>query len=216
MKKFNILAKIKKVKKYIKKGDIWLKEINMPDLTKNINIIKPNQIWRTDFTYLKYKWLIFYLATILDDFTKEIIWYSIAINHTKEFVLQALKNAINKIKIAPLILHSDQWSEYRSYLFLNFTKNNNIQISMSPKWQPWRNWSQESYYWKFKLEIWNLNNYNTFEEAIEAIHHQIYYYNNLRIHTKLKMSPISFRKKFELDNKVLYPERNKIIIWLKS
>ena len=53
-----------------------------------------------------------------------------------------------------------------------------------------------------------LNDYDTFEQTIEAIHHQIYYYNNLRMHTTLRMSPISFRKKFELKNKDSSPERN--------
>ena len=30
------------------------------------------------------------------------------------------------------------------------------------------------------------------EEAIEAVHLQIHYYNNYRIHTALKMSPVQF------------------------
>ena len=40
-----------------------------------------------------------------------------------------------------------------------------------------------------------LNRFETIEEAIEAIHLQIYYYNNHRIHTALKMSPVEFAKK---------------------
>lgn len=208
MKKFGIVAKTRKTKRFVKKDDIWLEELEIPNLTKDLIVLKPNHVWRTDFTFLKYRWAFFYLATVLDDFTKEIMWYSIWTNHTKEFVLLALKDAIRKTGIIPIIFHSDQWSEYRSYLVLEYLTKNNIQISMSPKWQPWKNWSQESYFWKFKLEIWNLNNYDTFEQAIEAIHHQIYYYNNLRMHTALRMSPISFRKKFELNFKVSSPERN--------
>ena len=42
---------------------------------------------------------------------------------------------------------------------------------------------------KFKQEIRDLHSYETIEEAIIAIHHQIYYYNNKRIHATIKMSP---------------------------
>ena len=70
----------------------------------------------------------------------------------------------------------------------------NISASMSKKSSPWENWVQESFYGKFKFELGNLNRFKTLEEAIEALHLQIYYYNNERIHTKLKMSPVQFSK----------------------
>ena len=63
---------------------------------------------------------------------------------------------------------------------------------MSKKSSPWENWAQESFYWKFKFELWNLNRFDSFEKAVEAVILQIHYYNNFRIHTKLKMSPVQF------------------------
>ena len=59
---------------------------------------------------------------------------------------------------------------------------------MSRKSSPWENGSQESFYGKLKFELWNLNRFPTLAEAIEAIHLYIYYYNNNRIHTSLKMT----------------------------
>lgn len=202
MKKFDIKAKVRLCKKFIKPGDIWLPEISIPNLVKELAVLMPNQVWRTDFTFLKYRWIVFYLATVIDDYTKEIVWYSIGLRHTKEFTLLALKDAIRKTLKIPHIFHSDQWSEYRSFLMLNFLSENNILVSMSKKWSPWENWWQESYYWKFKLEMWYLNRFESFEEAIEAIHHQIYYYNNKRIHTSLKMNPAEFRKQHVFKNEI--------------
>ncbi len=65
---------------------------------------------------------------------------------------------------------------------------------MSRKSSPWENGSQESFYWKFKFELWNLNRFKSMAEVIEAIHLYIYYYNNFRIHTTLKMAPAKFAK----------------------
>jgi putative transposase len=65
---------------------------------------------------------------------------------------------------------------------------------MSKKSSPWENGSQESFYGKFKFELWNLNRFSTFGEVIETIHKYFYYYNNFRIHTRLKMTPKEFEK----------------------
>jgi transposase InsO family protein len=110
-----------------------------PNLTKDLTTTRPNQVWRTDFTHLNYRGILFYLATIIDDFTKEILGYVIGRNHSQEFVLEALKDAIRKTNTISDMLHSDQGSEYRSFLFLEFLLKNNIKISMSTKSSPWQN-----------------------------------------------------------------------------
>lgn len=69
---------------------------------------------------------------------------------------------------------------------------------MSAKASPWQNGGQESYYGKLKLEMDNLNAYESFEHLLEAIHHQIWYYNHERIHTALKTSPVLFKRRYEL------------------
>jgi transposase InsO family protein len=73
------------------------------------------------------------LATVIDSFTREIIGYSISFVHTKEFALEAIKMAIAQAKTTPEILHSNQGSEYRSFLIMNYLMERGIQISMSKK-----------------------------------------------------------------------------------
>lgn len=201
MKKFNIVALVKKKRKFSKPWDIWLPDSNIPNLTKDIEILKPFQIWRSDFTYLSYRWVMFYLATVLDVYTREIVWYSLWFNHTKEFVLEALKDAVRKTWRVAEIFHSDQWSEYRSFHVLDYLSKMSISPSMSAKASPWENSHQESYYWKFKLEIGNLNQIDSFEKVIESIHHRIFYYNNNRIHTALRMPPKMYHERYKLIQK---------------
>ena len=41
--------------------------------------IRPNVVWASDFTYIKYQGRFIYLATIIDIFTREIIGWNISI-----------------------------------------------------------------------------------------------------------------------------------------
>ena len=49
---------------------MWVKNIK-----KDLEIVKVNQIWSWDFTHLFYKHTEFYLATVIDDYSKEVVWY---------------------------------------------------------------------------------------------------------------------------------------------
>lgn len=65
-----------------------------------------------------------------------------------------------------------------------------IKISMSTKASPWENAYQESFYDNFKTDLGlEFERFATVGEFVEAIHKTIRYYNQHRIHTKLKMSP---------------------------
>lgn len=190
---FEIYATTRK-RKFQKPWDKNLPHMWVKNKKKELEITKVNQVWSQDFTHLYFKWIEFYLATVIDEFSKEIVWYSIWLHHEKSLILEALKMWINRKKITPEYSHSDQWSEYRSYEYFEALSKYKISASMSKKSSPWENWSQESFYWKFKFELWNLNRFNSFEEAIEAVILQIHYYNNYRIHTTIKMSPVEFSK----------------------
>jgi transposase InsO family protein len=194
MQKSKIYAKTRKKRNFTKPWDKNLPNMWVANIKKEIKINNINQVWSSDFTHLYFKQVEFYLATILDEYSKEIVGYKIWFNHEKELIISTVRNAISRAEQTPDILHSDQWSEYRSYEYFEALKQYSISASMSRKASPWENGSQESFYWKFKFELWNLNKYSTVEEAIEAVHLQIYYYNNHRIHTTLKMSPIQFKE----------------------
>jgi putative transposase len=134
---------------------------------------------------------------VLDEYTKRIVGYALSYHHTKEFVLEALKNALENTGKIPHYFHSDQGSEYTSFLVLQYLANKDITPSMSRKWSPWENWAQESYYGKFKLELWSPKEYATMEILILAIHRRIHYYNYDRLHTKLRNTPVWFERKYD-------------------
>jgi transposase InsO family protein len=199
MKLFN-LSPARKPRVPVKTDDLKCGESKNLNLFKNFNLNSPSQIWASDFTYLPYfnnKFL--YLATIIDCFTKEITGWNLSFKHNSTLIENALIDALSKRK-KPKILHSDQGSEYKSEDFTKILKSNKIKQSMSKKSSPWENGMQESFYGKFKLELGHPKCYETLGELVEAIAHQIHYYNNKRIHTAIKCPPVVFYQRCQMGN----------------
>ena len=197
MKKFGIKPYRRRVKKFIKKDDLNKPATKFKNEIENFCPIIPNIVWVTDFTYLKYQGKFIYLAVIMDLCTREIIGVNISRYHNKQLVLGAFIDALNKTRVIPKYIHSDQGSEYDSIEFVNFVESKNIIISMSRKSSPWENGFQESFFSTFKLEIGYLNRFEEIGELIENIYSTIYYYNNKRKHTSIKTTPVNFRNRFK-------------------
>lgn len=160
----------------------------------------PSQILVTDLTYLKYQNSFIYLATVEDIFTKEVMGAELSDKHDSHLALKAIQNAVTKNKQihgkAPDYFHSDQGSEFMAQIVTGFLEQNNIKISVSDKGSPWQNGYKESFFDKLKTEIGDINRFETLGEVIEEIYSYIYYYNNLRIHTTIKMAPTTFRRNY--------------------
>ncbi|MEK7534102.1 MAG: IS3 family transposase [Patescibacteria group bacterium] len=174
-----------------KEGTKWKNEI------MGFCPIKPNIVWASDFTYIKFQGSFLYLATIIDVYTREVIGWNISAVHDTKLVLGAVQHAIENIGKVPVYLHSDQGSEYDAKQYEDYILSKEIMISMSNKNSPWENPFQESFYSQFKVDLGYVNRFKTGEELIEEIYQTIYYYNNLRIHTSLKMAPVIFKQNFE-------------------
>jgi len=200
VKKFSLQI-VRKRLKLIKPSDIGFKASQHKDLIKNISPIVPNEIWATDFTYLKFQDRTYYLATFIDIFSRKIQGWNLSDSHDTDFVLEALKKSIDNAGHKPNICHSDQGSEYRGNVFQEVLETSGIKCSMSPKASPWRNGFQESFYAGFKKDLGNINDFNSFGELFEAIAMTIHKYNSTRIHTALKMSPNQYLENFNKKRK---------------
>ena len=201
MRKYRIYPTFKKPRFILKTADInqppqpYQNHIKLLQKDNTITgITKPNTVWSTDFTYIKYKSSFLYVATVIDTYSKDIVGFHISNRHTTNLISKALNMALRKHN-KPQYHHSDQGSEYRSYVYIDYLKKNGITVSMSKKASPWENGYQESFYGKFKQELGNVNQYDSEIELIEAIVLQIHYYNNKRIHTAIRDIPSLFRQK---------------------
>ncbi|MFZ5982162.1 MAG: IS3 family transposase [Patescibacteria group bacterium] len=194
------VMKIYSIQPYRRRGKKWRKSkknplIAFPNILLSEFPKKLNQIWASDFTYLPFKGKWIYLATVMDLFNREVVGFSILNNHSSQLVINALLSAVHKHSPANII-HSDQGSEYLSKDYIELAENLGIRLSMSQKGSPWENGYQESFYSQFKVDLGDPNRFKTLGELVYEIYRTIWKYNNERIHTALKMSPIQFTNQF--------------------
>lgn len=208
MKKFNLKPYRRRTKRPVKKDDLNKSSSVYQNEIKNIFINQPNLVWAADFTYLAWQGKFIYLATIIDVFTREIIGWNISKYHHKQLVLDALNMAFKTTNKTPVYHHSDQGSEYESIEYINELKTRGIIISMSAKAHPWENPFQESFYSQFKVDFGRTDRFETLGELMEAVCLTVYYYNNKRIHTKLKMPPCKFKNQYLLNKSSLKSLKN--------
>ncbi len=179
------------------------KAVNSPakDEPKRVNLIaeikaeSPGHIWVSDFTYLLFQGKWYYLATVVDIYTRRIVGWQLGARHTAILIHQAVCEALSR-ELPPAYFHSDQGSEYTAEATIRLLESAGAEVSFSDKGSPWQNGFQESLYQNFKLELGNLNRYQDLSELYEAIAMQVYYYNHKRIHTALKTSPMNYYQQY--------------------
>jgi putative transposase len=188
MKLYGIKAYRRRGKKYKSTKNI---KVIYPNLLLTTIPSYPNHIWVSDFTYLAFQGKTVYVATVMDIFTRKIVGISVYTTHATELVLSAFMNAL-LVYGRPSIFHSDNGSEYNSDIFKEALLTVGTQISRSAPGCPWENGYQESFYSQFKVDLGDWTRYKTIGELVFAVYQTIWDYNNTRIHSALKMSPVQF------------------------
>jgi len=166
------------------------------NLLKDLELGKysPGQIWSSDLTYLKFEGKFLYLVVIKDIVSKEIVAFNVSDRHDSDLVLKTLKEAVLKAKILPLIFHSDRGREYLSQDCIDFLENLGIKISVADPGSPWQNGWSESFFSTLKNESGDLGRFENIGQLVEYLYGYLNYYNNERIVTSLKMSPVQYLK----------------------
>lgn len=114
---------------------------------------KPDQAWMTDITYIRtYEgWL--YLAIVIDLYSRMVVGWSMKSTMTTELVLDALMMACwRRHPKNPVIIHSDQGSQFGSDDFNRWCKDNDLRPSMSRRGNCWDNVVAESFFSSLKKE----------------------------------------------------------------
>lgn len=198
MKKFGIKPPRRKVKNnYCTKS---IPNRKYPNLIKDYIPTKPHDLWCSDVSFFKFQGKFWYLVTIIDIVTRQIVGAHVGKKHDSDLVLKAIKDAIIYTNHIPKIFHSDQGTEFMAKNCTDYLESLGVKISASDKASPWQNGYQESFFGKFKQEIGDINRFETIGELIEEIYHHIHYYNTQRIHTRLKMPPAVYAKQFMPDS----------------
>src|SRR5215475_6835655 len=151
----------------------------------------PNQLWQTDFTYLKViGWGWFYLSTVLDDFSRYILAWKLCTTMTATDVSNTLQVALrgsdlNQVKVLhrPRLL-SDNGPSYVSSELGKWLEDNGIKHIRGRPYHPMTQGKIERYHRSMKNRIL-LDNYYLPGQLEQRIEEFVRYYNNYRYHESL-------------------------------
>lgn len=168
------------------------------DASNTLVATHPGHIWAADFTYLWFDNRFYYLATVIDVCTRQIVGWALGTHHNAQLITDALMDGVSHHS-PPSILHNDRGSEYISRHYQTICASLEIAMSASAPGAPWENSFQESFYnnFKWELDADHLNRLNNPGQLLEAIAIQLNYYNTKRIHTALKTNPAAYAARFE-------------------
>jgi len=152
---------------------------------RGLDIIKANQVWSTDITYIKIKGGMVYMAAIIDWYSKAILSWRISNTMDTDLVMGVLNEALSKYG-KPEIFNTDQGSQYTSYIHTQTLKDNNIIISMDGKGRATDNICIERFWRSAKVEKIYLNEYFKISQLKNDVKDYMQFYNYKRFHETLK------------------------------
>jgi len=150
-----------------------------------------NQLWQTDFTYLKViGWGWFYLSTVLDDYSRFILAWRLCTGMAASDVSDTLENALEfadieqvKVKHRPRLL-SDNGPSYVSGELADWLESQNMTHTRGRPYHPMTQGKIERWHRSMKNQIL-LENYYLPGQLESAIDGFVAYYNHERYHESL-------------------------------
>ena len=136
-----------------------------------------------DITYIPMKHGFLYLTAIIAWYSRCIVGWDVDDTLDTTMVINACKKAFKVAK--PLIINSDQGSQFTSDKYIEFIRNSGIRQSMDGKSRWADNIMIERWFRSFKYEEAYLTEYANLKGAREAIGRYIYTYNFERCHQSI-------------------------------
>ena len=146
-------------------------------------MIRPNQVWGTDITYIRLGSGFCYLMALLDWYSRYVVSWELSMNMEKEFCLTALRSALQRA--VPEIHNSDQGSQFTSSDYTDILNTHHITISMDGRGRCMDNIFTERLWRTVKYENVYPNRYENFKEAESGLKRYFHFYNHERRHQSL-------------------------------
>jgi transposase InsO family protein len=170
------------------------KDFYYPNLIEGMEVDNICQVVQTDITYYRVGDKFYYIAFLIDIYSKRIVGYELSKSLHAEGCIRALKKMIGlrtSGQLKRLIHHSDRGSQYVGKQYRDLLQKHNITPSMCL--MSWENAYVERINRTIKseyLDHWKISNYASLAKRLrQAVDH----YNHKRPHDSLnKQSPIAF------------------------
>jgi putative transposase len=154
-----------------------------PYLLRNLNIIRPNQVWSTDITYIPMQRGFMYLVAIIDWYSRYVMTWQLSNTLDGRFCLEALTQSLTHG--TPEIFNTDQGAQFTAQAFTGCLEAANIRVSMDGRGRALDNVFVERLWRSVKYENIYLYDYATVPQLEAGLHSYFTFYNHERPHQSL-------------------------------
>jgi putative transposase len=155
-----------------------------PYLLRGVPIVRPNQVWSTDITYIRLAHGFVYLVAIIDWYSRRVLSWRISNSMEAVFCVDCLEDAL-RIHGKPETFNSDQGAQFTSAAFTGVLEREKIVISMDGRGRVFDNIFVERLWRNVKYEDVYLHGYATIGELMVGLTKYFVFYNGERPHQAL-------------------------------
>lgn len=168
-----------------------------PYLLRYLQIVRPNQVWQMDISYIKLATGLGYLTAVIDVFSRKVLSWQVSNTMDVALPLACLRQAILQYGL-PEILNTDQGSQFTSEEFSSYVNEQQIRFSMDGKGRALDNIYVERLWRSVKYEFIFLNSFETLEDLRTGLVEYFDFYNERRVHQSLAYwTPAEIYEAFE-------------------
>lgn len=167
-----------------------------PNLVLGLAVVRPDQVWVADLTYVRLRAGFVYLAVLMDVFTRAIRGWGLGRVLDHGLTEEALGWALERGR--PAIHHSDQGVQYAAAEYLKRLRKAEVAISMAAVGAAWQNGYAERLIRTIKEEEVYLSEYRDFHDAHRQLGRFLdEVYMHKRIHSSLGyLTPVEFESQW--------------------
>jgi putative transposase len=154
-----------------------------PYLLRNVEILRPNQVWSTDITYVPLVGGYAYLTAVLDWYSRYVLSWELSPTLDGTFCLVALERAL--LQGLPEIFNTDQGVQFTSRAFTGSLEARGIAISMDGRGRALDNVFVERLWRSVKYEEIYLREYSTMAALAAGLEAYFWFYCHERPHQSL-------------------------------
>lgn len=154
-----------------------------PYLLRGVEIVRRDQVWSTDITYLPMPRGFMYLTAIVDWFSRYVLAWEISNTLDVAFCLTALERSLKTAR--PEIFNTDQGSQFTSEAFTSRLESAEVAISMDGRGRWLDNVFVERLWRSVKHESVYLHEFGTVDALWQGLQEYFEFYNQERIHEGL-------------------------------
>ncbi len=186
-------VQVKRQRAYKQTTDSQHDEPRFPNLVRDLTVVRPDQVWVADITYIRLARGFVYLAVVMDVFTRAIRGWELSRDLDRSLTVTALLRALRQGR--PEVHHSDQGVQYAAQEYVGHLRGVAAAISMSDAGAAWQNGYAERLMRTIKEEEVYLSEYEDYDDALRQLGHFLDdVYMHKRIHSALGyLTPVEFQ-----------------------